>query len=415
MQLMSLGEVKANGDNIIIEGLANKNVIDRGNDIIDIDAWELDNFKKNPVILYNHGMDPQLGGTPIGRAVEVKPTKDGLMIKAQLSGIDDPVINRIRGLVKERILRAFSVGFDPKVMNRDEATGANRISKAELFEVSIVGVPMNQDSLFNLTGKMMARKSVDALKKDVLKRKGALLASELHAKISELAKEGVTRDSIIDKISELSDMTEEEFLDILAGNTEVVSEESLSVIAEALGLDKDMLKELNGSPKEENEDKAADEGEEEEATKPESEIDPAKEENDEEIDDEIKKKQAEQGVGKNDSQISAANSESDDNEFGSPFLAAMNQTNVLLGTLINEMQMMNSKLDGIAKLEEPEFEEEAEEIEDEEVIEEESKSVDDGEEEDDKESEEVTKARKALELKIDRYAKRLENVRNSLD
>lgn len=408
MQVMGMGEVKSNGDFLIIQGLANKNVIDRGNDIIEVDAWELDNFKKNPVILYNHGMDPQLGGTPIGKAIEIMPTKDGLMIKAQLSAIDDPIINRIRGLVKEKILRAFSVGFDAKEMNKDSGSGANRISKAELFEVSIVGVPMNQDSLFNITGKMMARKSIDALKKDVLNRKGAVLASAIHEKILSLQKQGKDKDKLIKDISEKSNLTTSEVLDVLAANIRTVEDNDLSAIGEVLGIDLEDLKKLakeeeenNGTEEEENneaEEEENNEDEEEENTKS-GHLDPID-------DDNSNEKQADQNIVINDTKISSANTEQENNDFGSPFLDVAKQTNVLLGVAINQLQIITTALQGISKLPEPD----AEQVQDIET-----QATPNTQKEDDDIEDEEESNKKALQLKIDRYAKRLENVKKRVD
>jgi len=148
---------KAKGTEIYIEGLANANTVDRGREIIATDAWELDNFKKNPVILLNHGFD-KMGGIPIGIATAVQPTDAGLKIRAKISSSDHPDIKLVRDLISEGMLRAFSVGFEPKEIVDEKMEGGDtiaKITKAELFEVSVVGVPMNQDSVFQLTEKSL--------------------------------------------------------------------------------------------------------------------------------------------------------------------------------------------------------------------------------------------------------------------
>ena len=400
IEMIGFGEVLKKDNNgegpgtVVVAGLANRFVVDRGKDIIELDAWDLENFKKNPVILFNHGMDPQLGGTPIGKAVEVYPTEEGLFIKAEISNVDDPVINRIRGLVKEKILRAFSVGFDSQGMEADKKDGTvNRIKQAELFEVSIVGVPMNQDSLFEVSGKMIKRKSLSLLRRDILKRKGAVVASQVQVAMS---KSSFSREEIQEKVCEKSGMTSDELVDVLAGNIEM-PENVLNAFAEVLNVKAEILKQEDLEDSEESEDF---------------------EEKTIESEDE---KQADQDVIKNDSQIAAANTETENNDFGSPFLDALKQNNVLMGALINEVQLMSSKLDKV----ELELEEEKEQSEEENVIIENSEeeldedpqmestslSVETSEEEAGEAQEDEEQSRK----RVDEYVKRLNNITDRLD
>jgi HK97 family phage prohead protease len=133
---------------VIIEGWANKAVVDRGGDLIKKEAWNLDNFHKNAMILYNHDRDK-----PIGKALAVEAKDDGLYIKARISGSSDPEITKIRDLIKEGILNTFSVGFDCKRQEKS-SDGVTEIKEAELFEVSVVTLPMNQDSTFSVAKKL---------------------------------------------------------------------------------------------------------------------------------------------------------------------------------------------------------------------------------------------------------------------
>lgn len=492
---MGIGQIKANRNKVVIEGLANKNIVDRGNDIIAIDAWELDNYKKNPVILYNHGMDAQLGGTPVGKAVEIKPTKDGLYVKAELSMSDDPVIKRIRDLVEERMLRAFSVGFDPKDADVDSATGVKEIKKAELFEISIVGVPMNQESLFELSGKALKLRSVKFLKGDLLKRKGAWVAGAVHNRIYEMQKEGEDRDRILRQIAELADVDNDMLMDILAGNVTPIPEEVLESFSEILGLDLDELQnldqadaEIDDSDKEDmsddTEQEDSEENEEKEEDMPEQEDsedeekgdmdgdgqeddedivdapeETKKEDNEDEIEDmksfqdcvsqkipklidegmgqeqaiavaiemcsdgkKVKppmeayekwfkiaaqgRKQADQeNVEDNPTAIAAGNTEAENDDFGSPQLDAMRQTNVLLGALINQMQLLNAKFDALSPKSE-----EKEESYDSEALQDESK---------DQKSIQTNSGDASLSQEhqtiLDNYAKRLKNIKKRLE
>ena len=90
-------------------GMASTADFDRAGDTIDAAAWTkggLNNFEKNPIILFNHNYDK-----PIGRATGLKVTDNGLELKAKIS---KSAPDHVAQLVKEGILGAFSVGFRVK-------------------------------------------------------------------------------------------------------------------------------------------------------------------------------------------------------------------------------------------------------------------------------------------------------------
>ena len=66
-----------------IRGMASTSDFDRAGDSIKPDAWGkggLNNFKKNPIILFNHDYD-----RPIGRATGLDVTDNGLALAAKSS------------------------------------------------------------------------------------------------------------------------------------------------------------------------------------------------------------------------------------------------------------------------------------------------------------------------------------------
>ena len=108
------------------------------------DAWTkggLDNFKNNPIILFNHNYDK-----PIGRAKEMSVTENGLDITARIS----KSAGEIKDLIKDGVLGAFSVGFKVKDADYMTETDGYKIKDAELFEVSVVSVPCNQTATFSI-------------------------------------------------------------------------------------------------------------------------------------------------------------------------------------------------------------------------------------------------------------------------
>lgn len=126
-----------------ITGYASTKDTDRVGDIIPPDAWSkggLNNFKKNPIILFNHNYDQ-----PIGRATEIEIDERGLKLTA--------IINKKvpqYDLIKDGILSTFSVGFLVKDADYDKNTDGFIIKDAELLETSVVSVPCNQDACFSL-------------------------------------------------------------------------------------------------------------------------------------------------------------------------------------------------------------------------------------------------------------------------
>jgi HK97 family phage prohead protease len=130
---------------VMIRGMASTNHSDRAGDVISAEAWTkggLDNFKNNPVILFNHDYDK-----PIGRATGVKVTENGLELEAKISKSAPAAVCE---LVKDGVLGAFSVGFKVKDADYLKETDGLMIKDAELFEVSVVSVPCNQAATFSL-------------------------------------------------------------------------------------------------------------------------------------------------------------------------------------------------------------------------------------------------------------------------
>ena len=139
----TLGENEDGG--VDIKGSASTNALDRAGDIINADAWTkgggLDNYKGNPIILFNHDYNK-----PIGRAKDLQVTENGLEISAKIS----KAAGEVTQLIKDGVLGAFSVGFKVKDADYMTETDGYKIKDAELFEVSVVSVPCNQNATFGL-------------------------------------------------------------------------------------------------------------------------------------------------------------------------------------------------------------------------------------------------------------------------
>ena len=110
---------------------------DRMGEVIMQDGWVLDNFKKNPVLLWAHSHRE----TPIGKVTDIKIVDGKLMFSAQFAGEIDPFSKKVWQMFKGGYLNAFSVGFMVLEME------GNKFLKVELLEISAVPVPANANAL----------------------------------------------------------------------------------------------------------------------------------------------------------------------------------------------------------------------------------------------------------------------------
>jgi HK97 family phage prohead protease len=109
--------------------------IDRAGDIM-----KLDNFLKNPIILLNHDYK----SLPIGKALEVNKTNEGLVFKIQFA---DTILGReVYDLYKNGMMNSFSVGFRGKKPKQTK-DGIKIFDDVELLELSCVTVPCNPNAV----------------------------------------------------------------------------------------------------------------------------------------------------------------------------------------------------------------------------------------------------------------------------
>lgn len=146
----SADAVKVTGEGVV-EFTISTGAVDREGDTIDPKGWELDNYRKNPVVLWAH-MHSML---PVGRAPEVKV--DGKRLKAAIEYTPDgevPFNDTVRRLTLAGYLKATSVGFNPfewepsQDEDRKGPFGPGfDFKRHELLEFSQVPVPANPEAL----------------------------------------------------------------------------------------------------------------------------------------------------------------------------------------------------------------------------------------------------------------------------
>ncbi len=147
---------------------------DRDGDIIRMNGWDLENYRKNPVFLWAHNY----GSVPIARATKVTKKREpephmlwNLMYPTKgIYSFADMILE----LYGEQMINASSVGFIPNKWNEIEAeqyeegtrrTWGREYIKQELLELSGCAVPSNPNALQNaLKGKSFGFKLDDITK-----------------------------------------------------------------------------------------------------------------------------------------------------------------------------------------------------------------------------------------------------------
>ena len=131
--------------------VASDESVDRYGDVIVAKGWQLDQFRKNPVLLWSHDSTDPIGTVP---EVEVKGKRLIATARFHPEGVNKQA-DKIAKLVELRLLRAVSVGFtvggaeDVELIRdeqNDRVTGY-RYLRPELLELSVVTVPANPNAL----------------------------------------------------------------------------------------------------------------------------------------------------------------------------------------------------------------------------------------------------------------------------
>ncbi len=196
--LSTIKSVDENGDQLKIVGYASTADTDRVGDVIVPDAWAkggLENYKKNPIILFNHNYS-----MPIGKAVEIEVDATGLKITCEISKSAGDTY----GLIKDGVLSTFSVGFMIKHADYNEATDGYIIRDAELLEVSVVSVPCNQAATFSVSKSFKTDEERAEFNKEIIQGQEEDPAEVIASELESSPKSGTER------TPEIKRMTEEE-------------------------------------------------------------------------------------------------------------------------------------------------------------------------------------------------------------
>jgi HK97 family phage prohead protease len=137
----------------IYEAWVSTESVDRDGDILLAEGAEVENYSKNPIVLFGH--DYRNAGAVVAKTLQIdKLPGQGIKLMFQFlkRGLSQSA-DLVHDLWRERYLNAMSVGFIPKKWEKRTDENGEELQRGylftlwELLEGSIVTVPANQDAL----------------------------------------------------------------------------------------------------------------------------------------------------------------------------------------------------------------------------------------------------------------------------
>lgn len=151
------------GERMIIDHAISDDAEDRDGDDISMDAWQTDNYLRNPIVLEGHN-----SALPaIGKCIELYKAGNQLRAKTEFAPTERGKM--FYELYKGGFMGAFSVGFIADEYTPKGSGRGAHISKCELLEYSCVTVPANPRALKGVeydekSGAVISKGNLDKLK-----------------------------------------------------------------------------------------------------------------------------------------------------------------------------------------------------------------------------------------------------------
>lgn len=144
-------------DDLLIYGIASTGKLDSKGTFIDQDSvWDAAKRAGTRPLFWEHDW-----GAPIGTVEEFARGDDMLLARSRVGKDFDVLVtkglsatpwsvNNIRALVRQKITRGYSIGFDGDVIE-DKNGGPPTIQVRELYEVSLCSIPSNPGTFFGFS------------------------------------------------------------------------------------------------------------------------------------------------------------------------------------------------------------------------------------------------------------------------
>jgi hypothetical protein len=128
---------------------------------LDITGLQVENYMRNPVVLWSHDMSGKTAsaGLPIGRTNRMTTTDGKIEVDFEFL-TDDPFADRVRNAWDKGFLKAASVSWLPLESEQGE-DGNQRDIRSDLLEWSIVSVPSDPDAIRQAHSRLMVSMLTD--------------------------------------------------------------------------------------------------------------------------------------------------------------------------------------------------------------------------------------------------------------
>lgn len=133
---------------------------------LSLDGLQVDNYMRNPVVLWAHDMSgkSQSAGLPIGRTNRM--TNENGKLEVDFEFLDgDPFADRVRNAWDQGFLKAASVSWLP-LESEEAENGSQRDIRSDLLEWSIVSVPSDPDAIRTAHSRLMETMLSEAISDD---------------------------------------------------------------------------------------------------------------------------------------------------------------------------------------------------------------------------------------------------------
>lgn len=134
-----VGKSSVNQDGTV-KAVISTNTPDRYDDIVSPKGALLDNYRRNPVVLWNHNSNLP----PIGKNINIMVYDNEIVALTKFA--DTQLAQEIKSLYEGGFMSAFSIGFIPKKSDID-SQGRTVFTEWELLEYSCVPIPANPEAL----------------------------------------------------------------------------------------------------------------------------------------------------------------------------------------------------------------------------------------------------------------------------
>ena len=120
---------------------------DRGNDRVYPMGALLDNYQKNPVVMWLHDYNGKTasGGIPVAKCPYLKVTEEGIIAGPPQFLEGDPFADRVKNAWEKGFIKTASIGFNPVDYEQNDKGGYD-YKTWEMLEWSLVPIPMNAEA-----------------------------------------------------------------------------------------------------------------------------------------------------------------------------------------------------------------------------------------------------------------------------